>query len=446
MGMTGIQILKFLPKTNCGECGVPTCLAFAMALATGQAELEKCPYVSEEAKAKLAASAAPPVRPLTVGVGDYAVKVGGETVLFRHEKTFVNPPGLACRVTTDEDDESIQGKVDRFNMCQYERVGLMLRPEMFALQDKSNDPATFKALVEKVMGLTQASLILMAPNPAVMAAALEVAADRKPLVYAVTMKNGPKMAPLAKKYGCPVAVRADGKMDTVIKLTSNLAKMGFKDIVIDTGTRDPHRLYQELTLIRRSALESYRPLGFPTITFPCESADNLEMETLLATMYTAKYGSFIVLSDFQPHSLFPLLLSRLNIYTDPQRPMTAEQGIYPIGNPDENSPVLVTCNFSLTYFIVSGEIEGSRVPTWLLVQDTEGLSVLTAWAAGKFNGESVGMFVNKCGIADKVKNKKLVIPGYAAAISGELEEEVPDWEVVVGPREASQIAKFLKSQ
>jgi len=445
MGMTGIQILKFLPKTNCGECGVPTCLAFAMQLATGKAELEKCPYVAEESKAKLAASAAPPVRPLTVGTGEYAVKVGGETVSFRHEKTFVNPPGLACLVSSDEAEASIQGKIDRFKACQFERVGLNLRPEMFALKDASNDPATYKAFVQKFMGLCDASLILICPNPDVMAAALEVAAERKPLLYAVTLKNGPKMAKLAKDFGCPAVVRGDGNMDTVIKLTENLGKMGLKDLVIDTGTREPHRLYQELTLIRRSALATFRPLGYPTIVFPCEMASDLDNETLLSALYIAKYGSFIVMSDFQAHSLFPLLLSRLNIYTDPQRPMTAEQGIYPIGNPDENSPVLVTSNFSLTYFIVSGEIESSRVPAWLLVQDTEGLSVLTAWAAGKFNGETVGTFVKKSGIADKISQKKVIIPGYAAAISGELEEELGGWQVVVGPREASQIPKFLKT-
>jgi acetyl-CoA decarbonylase/synthase complex subunit gamma len=188
-----------------------------------------------------------------------------------------------------------------------------------------------------------------------------------------------------------------------------------------------------------------RPLGFPTIVFPCEMAETLEEETLLAAMFIAKYAGVIVLSDFQAHSIFPLLLERLNIYTDPQRPMTADEGIYPIGEPDENSPVLVTCNFSLTYFIVSGEMEASRVPAWLLVQDTEGLSVLTAWAAGKFSGDTVGMFVNKSGIADKVSHRKLVIPGYAAAISGELEEVAEGWSVQVGPREAAHIPKFLKA-
>jgi acetyl-CoA decarbonylase/synthase complex subunit gamma len=225
--------------------------------------------------------------------------------------------------------------------------------------------------------------------------------------------------------------------------------MGVKDIVIDTGTRDLKKAFEEQILIRRAALKDrFRPLGFPTLIMANEMADgNLMEEALVAATFVAKYGALIVMSDIQPHVLFPLLLERLNIYTDPQRPMTAEQGIYPINNPDANSPVLVTCNFSLTYFIVSGEIESSRVPAWLCVQDTEGLSVMTAWAAGKFSGESVGTFINKCGIKDKVSHKDLIIPGYAAGISGELEEELGGgWNITVGPREASQLPKFLKSR
>ena len=175
-------------------------------------------------------------------------------------------------------------------------------------------------------------------------------------------------------------------------------------------------------------------------------ASNLDMETLIAGMFVAKYGGISVLSDFTGESLFPLLLERLNIFTDPQRPMTVTEGIYEIGNPDENSPVLVTTNFALTYFIVSGEIEGSKVPSWLLIKDSEGLSVMTAWAAGKFAGDDVGIFVKKSGIMDKVKHTELIIPGYAAAIAGDVEEELPDWTITVGPREAAHIPAFLKAR
>jgi acetyl-CoA decarbonylase/synthase complex subunit gamma len=444
MGLTGIQIFKLLPKTNCGECGVPTCLAFAMNLASGKAELEKCPYVSEEAKEKLAAESAPPIRPLTVGSGEYAVKVGGETVLFRHEKTFVNPPGLAALVTTAEDDASVNGKIERFKACQYERVGLKLRAELFAVKD-AGDAGKFAALAKKVSD-TGAGVILMSDNVDAMKAAVAELKGKKPLIYAATAANADAMGAIAKEEDCPLAVKGDGSVDSVIALTDKLSAMGLKDLVIDTGTRELKKAFEEQILIRRASLKDrLRSVGFPTIILANEMADDLMTESIVAATFIAKYGALIVMSDFQAHSLFPLFLDRLNIYTDPQRPMTAEQGIYPINNPDESSPVLVTCNFSLTYFIVSGEIESSRVPAWLCVQDTEGLSVMTAWAAGKFSGESVGTFINKCGIKDKVKHKSLVIPGYAAGISGELEEELGGWGVVVGPREASQLPKFLKT-
>ncbi|NLI82189.1 MAG: acetyl-CoA decarbonylase/synthase complex subunit gamma [Deltaproteobacteria bacterium] len=446
MGLTGIQIFKLLPKTNCGECGVPTCLAFAMNLASGKAELDKCPYVSEEAKEKLAAESAPPIRPVTIGTGDYSVKVGGETVMFRHEKTFVSAPGLAALVTTDEDEASVDGKMERFKACQYDRVGLKLRAEMFAVKDTSGDPAKFAALAKKVSDGTGAALILISDNGDVLKAATQVVADKKPLLCSATAGNVDAMGELAKEVACPLVVRGDGTLDSVIALTEKLTAMGWKDLVIDTGTREMKKAFEEQILIRRAALKDrFRPLGFPTLIMANEMAGDPMEESLVAATFVAKYGALIVLSDFQPHSLFPLFLERLNIYTDPQRPMTAEQGIYPINNPDENSPVLVTCNFSLTYFIVSGEIESSRVPSWLCVQDTEGLSVMTAWAAGKFSGETVGTFLNKCGIKDKVKHKTVIIPGYAAGISGELEEELPGWTVTVGPREASQIPRFLKA-
>jgi len=445
MGLTGIQIFKLLPKTNCGECGVPTCLAFAMNLAGGKAELDKCPYVSDEAKEKLAAESAPPIRPVTIGTGDYAVKVGGETVLFRHEKTFVNPPGLAAVVSTDEDEASVNGKLERFKACQYDRVGLKLRAEMFVVQDTAGEADGFTALARKVVDGTGASLILKSDRVEALRAAAVALKDRKPLLYAATSANVEALGELAKEVACPLAVKGDGSIDSVIALTEKLTGMGLKDLVIDTGNRDLKKVFEDQVLIRRAALKDrFRPLGFPTIIMANEMADNLMDETLVAATFIAKYGALIALSDFQPHALFPLFLERLNIYTDPQRPMTAEQGIYPINNPDENSPVLVTCNFSLTYFIVSGEIESSRVPSWLCVQDTEGLSVMTAWAAGKFSGESVGTFINKCGIKDKVKHRNIIIPGYAAGISGELEEELGGWTVTVGPREASQIPKFLK--
>jgi acetyl-CoA decarbonylase/synthase complex subunit gamma len=444
MGLTGIQIFKLLPKTNCGECGVPTCLAFAMNLASGKAELDACPYVSDEAREQLSEASAPPIRPVAIGAGARAFTIGGETVLFRHEKTFYNPTGIAAMVQSDMDAGALGEKLKAWNALQFERVGLNLRPEMVALKDANGDAGAFTAAAKKIAEESEFGLLLMSDSVEAMKSAAEATAFKKPLLYAATKENAEDMGNLAKETGLPLAVKADNVED-LIALSDQLTGMGLKDLVLDSGSREPKQVFEDQVVIRRAPLKAgNRSLGFPTITFPCEMTGNLDVETIFAAMLVAKYAGIVVLSDFKGESLFPLLLERLNIFTDPQRPMTVTQGIYEIGNPDENSPVLVTTNFSLTYFIVSGEIEGSRIPCWLLILDTEGLSVMTAWAAGKFSGDLVGMFIKKCGIADKVAHKKVIIPGYAASISGEVEEELPDWEVLIGPRDASLIPKFLK--
>ncbi|MFC1917152.1 acetyl-CoA decarbonylase/synthase complex subunit gamma [Chloroflexota bacterium] len=443
MALTGIEIFKLLPKTNCGDCGVPTCLAFAMALAAGKAELDKCPHVSDEAKAKLSEASAPPILPVTIGTGDKAVKVGGETVMFRHEKRFENPPGIALLISDKMDDAEVNARLEKFKSTVYERVGLTLRPELVALKSESGDPAKFEALVNKAKS-SDANIILMSENPDVLAAGLKACADKKPLIYAATKDNIDKVAELAKANSCPVAVKASS-LEGLPEMTEKLTQAGAKEIVIDSGARTVRQAFQDQVVIRASALnKKFRPLGYPTITFPCEMTDDPMQEALIAAMFVAKYGGIIVLSDFKGEVLFPLLVARLNIYTDPQRPLATTEGIYEINNPKEDSPVLVTSNFSLTYFIVSGEVENSKIPSYLLVKDTEGLSVMTAWAAGKFSADIIGPFIKKSGIADKIKHHKLIIPGYIAAESGGLEEELPDWEIMVGPREASHITPYLK--
>ncbi|HKK90940.1 MAG TPA: acetyl-CoA decarbonylase/synthase complex subunit gamma [Desulfobacteraceae bacterium] len=446
MALTGIQIFKLLPKTNCKECGVPTCLAFAMNLASGKAELDSCPYVSEEAREKLSEASAPPIRPVKVGKGVREKITGGETVLYRHEKTFFNPTLLAATITSDTDPAELEKKLKVFNAFQYERVGFNLRPELIALKDAGKGGDAFAALAKLVAETSEFNLVLMTEDLEVMKAGVAAAGFKRPLMYAATEANADDMGALAKENDLPLAVKADS-VEALIPLTEKLTGMGLKDLVIDSGSREIKQALEDQVAIRRAALKaSNKALGFPTITFPCEMASNLDMETVVSAMFIAKYGGIVVMSDFTTESLFPLLLERLNIFTDPQRPMTVTEGIFEIGKPDENSPVVVTTNFALTYFIVSGEIEASKVPTWLLIKDSEGLSVLTAWAAGKFGGDDVGMFVKKCGIMDKVKHTELIIPGYAAAIAGDVEEELSGWTITVGPREAAHLPAFLKEK
>ncbi len=446
MALTGIQIFKLLPKTNCKECGVPTCLAFAMNLASGKAELDSCPYVSDEAREQLSEASAPPIRPVAVGKGVRAATTGGETVQYRHEKTFYNPTLLAAAVGSDIAEADLEAKLKNWNAFQFERVGLNLRPEMVLLKDAGGDGAAFAATAKKIAETSEFNLILMTEDAGVMKSGIEACGFKRPLMYAATEANADEFGALAKDNDLPLAVKADS-IEGLTSLTEKLTAAGLKDLVLDPGSREIKQAHQDQIALRRAALkDGNRTLGFPTITFPCEMASNLDMETLIAGMFIAKYGGIAVLSDFTGESLFPLLLERLNIYTDPQRPMTVTEGIYEINNPDENSPVMVTTNFALTYFIVSGEVEGSRVPAYLLIKDSEGLSVMTAWAAGKFAGDDVGMFVKKSGIADKVKHQELIIPGYAAAIAGDVEEELPGWTITVGPREAAHLPGFLKAR
>ena len=445
MPLTGIEIFKLLPKTNCGDCGVPTCLAFAMNLASGKVELSACPHVSEESKVKLAEASAPPILPVTIGVGNKALKVGGEIVMFRHEKRFENPPGIAILIKDTMAEAEVNARIEKCKKFQFERVGLTLRPELIAVKAESGDPAKFEGVVNKVKQNSDCGIILMSDNPDILTAGVKACADRKPLIYAATKDNLDRVASLAKENSCPVAVKASG-LEELSQLTTKLTQAGIKNIVLDSGSRTLRQAFQDQVVIRSAALtKKFRPLGFPTIIFPGEMTDNPMKEAVIASMFVAKYGGIIVLSDFYGESLFPLLVERLNIFTDPQRPLATSEGIYEIGGPNENSPVLITTNFSLTYFLISGYIETSRVPSWLLVKNTEGLSVMTAWAAGKFSSDIIAPFVKKCGIEGKIKHRKLVIPGYAAVESGGLEEELSGWQIMVGPREGAHIPAYIKT-
>ena len=443
MALSGIQILKLLPRTNCGDCGVPTCLAFAMQLAQGKTELAKCPHVSEEGKAALSEASAPPIRTVALGSGGNRPQIGGETVLFRHEKTFVNKTGLGVLIDEGMSDEEINARIAHFNGARIIRVGLTLRPELIAVKATSADK--LDALATKVTEETDAAVVLMCPDVDALTKVATKLKDKKPLLYAATKDNVEKMGELAKKLQVPLAVRGNG-IDEVAELTTKLEGMEVKDLVMDLGAATMKEAFERQVHVRRAAIiKKVKELGYPTIFLPFELTDDPNVEALYASVMTAKYASSIIMREIPGHSLFPLLLERLNIYTDPQRPMKTEEGVYPINDPGPEAPILVTCNFSLTYFIISGEIETSRVPTWLFVKDTEGLSVLTAWAAGKFSGDDIGISLKKTGVGEKLTKRDVVIPGLTAVISGDLEEELgSDWNVKIGPREGGIIPSFLR--
>ncbi|MFL7839145.1 MAG: acetyl-CoA decarbonylase/synthase complex subunit gamma [Candidatus Promineifilaceae bacterium] len=439
MALSGIQIYKKLPQTNCKDCGFPTCLAFAMKLAAKQVELSLCPHVSEESAAELSEAAAPPVRPITLSSNGYEFKAGNEVVLFRHEKKFFSPAGLFLRVYDSETADVIKEKVKAVADYKVDYVGIELSWDGIAIQEDGGD---YAAAVTAVREVTHLPLILIA-GPEKLEKVIPELDDGKLLIAFADGDNWQQMAKLAKEHGTALAVQAD-TIDEMVALTEKINKEGVTDIVLSPSQRSLHGMLTANTTARRMALkQTFRSLGYPVLNFPGDAA-NPEMETILAAQAIGKYGSFIVLDHFQPETAYPLLVLRQNIYTDPQKPIQVQPGLYEINNPGPSDPVLTTTNFSITYFSVANEIESAGLPAWLLVCDAEGMSVLTAWAAGKFDSERIAKDVKRFEVGDKVNEKKLILPGHVAVLSGETEEELPGWDIRVGPREAVDIPAFLK--
>ncbi len=444
MAVKGTDLVKLLPqKKGCRECGFPTCFAFAMKLASGGVTIDKCPYVTPENRAKIEELLTPPIRLVTIGSGDAAVEIGNEEVIWRHEKTFIHPPGIAILISDAEPEEQVEAKIRKLEELKFPWVGLTLEANLYALKFESGERGKFESLTRKIYETTKRGMILISEDLDALFAARDICADRNPLIYPITAENVDAAIPKIKERPTPVGVKAES-VEKLVPITEKLAEAGIKDLVLDPGSKTFLDAIRDQTLIRRAALkQSFRPLGYPTIAFPCFMTSDLRKQALLASMFVIKYAGIIVLSDLTRETLLPLLVHRLNIYTDPRLPMQVEAKIYEIGTPDERSPLLVTTNWALTYFLVSSAIEASKVPAFLAVKDAEGLGVLTAWAAGKFSGDDVADFIKKSGIEQKLAHKTLIIPGKVARIKGELEDALPGWEIIVGPADASAIPSFL---
>ncbi len=433
MALSGIQIYKLLPQTNCKECGFPTCLAFAMKLASKQVELSVCPYVSEASQKQLAESAAPPIRLITLKANGTEVKAGNEVVMFRHEKTFFNKPSLFIRVNVS--DPKLAQKVAQADAYKVNYVGMDFSIDGFAVLADGD----LASAIKTIRTATKRPLILMG-DPASLQPGLQACGGETPLLYAADASNADAMADLAKNHKAALVVKADS-LDALADLTQKIQAKGVEDMVLDLGGTNMNEWLTRSTQARRLAIKAnFRALGYPTIAFPCDAKD----EGIAAAQAIAKYAGFIVLSEFKSELLYPLLVLRENIYTDPQKPIQVQPGIYEINSPKPESPVLVTTNFSITYFAVANEVEGSGLPAWLVVTDAEGMSVLTAWAAGKFDAERIAKAIKGFDVASKVSRKRIVLPGHVAVLSGEVEEELPGWEVRVGPREAVDLPAFMK--
>jgi acetyl-CoA decarbonylase/synthase complex subunit gamma len=441
--LTGLQIQKLLPKTNCKECGSNTCLAFAMKLAGGKAELSDCPYASDEAKAVLGAASEPPVKGVAFGP-EKNIKAGEETCFYRHEKTFVNQTLFAVNLSDTDSDERIDKILTDVAEYKLERVGEELTVEMLAVTQKGSDAGAFTALAEKAWNKTKRPLVLYSKDVKALAGAAAAVKGSNSLIGPATPENYEEVVEIAKNNDHAVTVSAPDLNELVV-LTAKIKEGGFNNLVIRFRTNSLAEYFQVNSIARKTALkDAYKPLGYASLNF-IDDAD-LMSSAVTAITDICKFGGICVLPEFDKAQLVGLMALRQNIYTDPQKPIQVEPKVYAVGEPDKDSPVWITTNFSLTYFIVSGEIENSGLNAWLVIPECEGMSVLTAWAAGKFSGASIGKFCKEIDLDGKVNTREIVIPGYVAQISGELEENMPGWKVIVGTQEAGDIESFVKAR
>lgn len=444
MALKGLDIFKLTPKKNCKECGSPTCMAFAMKVAQGSVSIDKCPHMSAEALATLSESTAPLMKTITVGAGANEHKLGGETVLFRHEKTLVNRNVFAVTLCSCMDDAEIDQKIADIKKVDYERIGEREYVEFLFLNYAGNGADKYVALVNKAMAADRA-LVLNCADAEVAKAALEVCKAGKPILNGANKDNLDAMNAVATAAGVTLGVTGSDISEIYDNIKA-LEGKGNKNLIVDCTGKDAKETFANAVLVRRGNLKDQdRTLGYPSIVNLAKVAEgDVHMQTALAAAFTLRYGSVIVMESMSYAEALALYGLRQNIFTDPQKPMKVEPGIYALNGADENSVCSLTVDFALTYFLVSGEYERSKCPVNLLITDASGMSVLTAWAAGKFSAGTIKKFFDEADIENKIKSRTLIIPGKVAVMKGEIEAKLPGWNVVVGPMEAVQLVKFIK--
>lgn len=442
MALTGLEIYKHLPKTNCKECGFPTCLAFAMKMATKQVSLDKCPHVTPEGKAALESAARPPIQLVVIGTGSQEIKIGNETQLFRHEEKFYRPAAVAVRVSDTLTEEELARRAEAIGRLTFDRVGTRMRVNLVAVENESGQAERLERAVRVATQASGLACLAMSAKASALQRAAAALTGQRPLLYVSDPAEAEPAARVAKQANCPLAVRAPG-LEALADLTSKIAAQGVEEIVLDPGTRTLKQTLEALTQIRRLSLKNFRPLGYPTIAFATHP-DPI-MQAVEASTFIAKYAGVVVTDILEPWQMLPVLTTRQDIYIDPQKPVAVEPKLYTVGEAGPDSPVLVTTNFSLSYYSVEGEVEASRVPAYILSVDTEGTSVLTAWASDKFNATTITKALKNSGLESRLAHRRLVIPGLVAVLSAGVEDE-SGWSVQVGPKEASGIPSYLKKQ
>jgi acetyl-CoA decarbonylase/synthase complex subunit gamma len=457
--LSPIDIYKLLPKINCKECGVDNCMAFATKIVNREISIDQCPPLlkkeNEKAYAKLKDLLKPAVKEVVVGVGDKARKLGGKLVMYRHEFTYTNPTAIAIDVTDEMSEQEVVSRVQYTKNFSFEYIGNTLRLDMIAVRCTSEDADKFKAVIKKVSETTRLPMILCTLNPAIAEAGLMAAPNSRPLLYAATQSNWKDMAELALMYDCPLVVSAPNDLNTLVSLAKTLMAYGVTDLVLDPGTFMNEGLpdtINNFTMLRRAATKGGEELaGFPLMGVPMvawlDGAGTFEdvikwREAYLASMLIVRYADVLVMHSTSGWSLLPTTVLRQNIYTDPRKPVAVAPGLKVFGTPDENSPVMFTSNFALTYYTVASDIESNKLNTYLIVVETEGSAIDSGVAGRKLTAERVADALKASGVESKVKHRKLIIPGKASRISGEI-EELTGWKVQVGPRDSSEIPKYL---
>jgi acetyl-CoA decarbonylase/synthase complex subunit gamma len=439
MAVKGLDIFKLSPKKNCKECGVPTCMAFCMKVAQGALPIEKCPYMSDEAIALLSEATAPPMKAIEVG----GMKLGGETVMMRHEKTFVNRNRFAVSLCTCMDDAAVDAKLAEMKAVDYERIGEREYVEFLLVHD-GGDGARLADLCKKAAA-TERAVIIDTDSVDNAKLALAAIGNTKPVLNGANKDNYEAMSALAVEAGVVLGVKG-ADLAEIHDTVAALEKLENKNLVIDVTGATIKETFANAVLVRRTALkDGDRTFGYPSLVNLAKLCHgDVHMETALAALFTMKYGSIVVMETMRYAEALPLYGLRQNVFTDPQKPMKVEPGIYPINGATPDDPCALTVDFALTYFLVSGELERSKVPVNLLITDASGMSVLTAWAAGKFSSGSIKKFFDEYDIAGKINNRTLIIPGKAAVMKGDIQDKLPDWNVVVGTREAVELVKYLR--
>ena len=460
--LSPIDIYKLLPKTNCKECGEENCMAFATKIVNLEAQIEQClPLLKKEnskAYNQLKEMLKTPVKEVIVGVGENSVSLGGKLVMYRHEFTYFNPTAIAIDVTDEMAEEELLDRVRKTGKWSYEYIGYTLKLNMIAIRSTSKDPEKFKSVVKKVSENTKLPLILCSLDPNVMEAGLMATPKSRSLIYSATAENWKSMSELSLMYNCPLVVSAPNDLNMLISLTKTILAYGVENLVLDPGTFANEGLADTLnnfTMLRRAATKNGEELvGFPLMGIPMvvwnekgSTADELIKwrEAYLASSLIVRFADIVLMHGIDGWALLPITVLRQNIYTDPRKPVAVESGLKIFGTPDENSPVFFTTNFALTYYTVASDIENSKLNAYLIVVDTEGSAVDSGVAGRKLTAETVAEAIKETGIAAKVKHKKIIIPGKASRISGEI-EELSGWKVQVGPRDSSEIPKYLQDK